>query len=63
MPQVENNVIRYATHSVVCDPKVAREHYMIEMADSLSADGSAEDHTGELEAMNNDGSWTVLTAS
>lgn len=54
------NAIHYANHSVVCDPKVANASYLAEMAESLSATGSAEDHAAELDAMNNDGSWTVV---
>jgi hypothetical protein len=59
MTKIEHNKIVYADHSVVCDLDVYTAAYMDEMYDALSESGSAEDHIAELEANNNDGSWTI----
>ena len=62
--QIIDNQIIYANHIVECDPTIGSAEFMLEyvqmMADSLSADGSANDHIIELDDMNNDGSWTVI---
>ena len=59
MAKIEHNKIVYADHSVVCDLDVYTSSYMDEMHALLSANGSAEDHISELDAVNNDGTWTI----
>jgi hypothetical protein len=59
MAKIEHNKIVYADHSVVCDLEVYTPDYMQAVLELLSEDGSAEDHTDELDANNNDGSWTI----
>ena len=57
--KIQGNKILYDTHAVVCDPSVASVSYMESMADSLDPNGTAGEHMDELEAMNNDGAWSV----
>lgn len=56
---IVKNRICYTTHNVVCDPDCADADYMVAMADSLTPDARPKVHKEELEAMNNDGSWTI----
>lgn len=59
--QLQNNQIIYSDHVVSLDPALhaSMPEYLAEMADTLSANGSAQQHDEELDFMNNDGSWTI----
>ena len=59
MKRIERNKIVFADHSVVCDLDVYTAAYMGDMYFVLSEDGSPQDHIEELDAVNNDGTWTI----
>lgn len=61
----DTNTINYPHHVVICDtdtyPVGEKEtiDYLTDMQETLSADGTADDHVAELESINNDGTWVV----
>lgn len=56
---IDGNKIIYKDHCVVCDPNVIFDGYIEEMAERLSVEGDVNTHDNELQALNNDGSWTI----
>ena len=60
MAYIVGNRIIYAKHQVICEAGCADAQYMRIMKDyTLSPNGDAETHLCELDAVNNDGTWTV----
>ena len=56
---IVGNAIKYADHTVYCQKDLAKPEYMQDMRDTLSRNGTADQHRKELDSHNNDGTWYV----